>query len=74
MLLNGTWRQHKTPISNTAHTGNTRALDTNAVDRGVRVHMVNGRRANQGLSFIVVKTFIASKFNFVFVYFVAKVK
>ena len=28
MLLNGTWRQHKTLTSNTAHTGHTRALDT----------------------------------------------
>ena len=28
MLLNGTWRQHKTLTSNMSHTGHTRALDT----------------------------------------------
>ena len=47
MLLNGSWRQHKTLISNTAHTGHTRALDTERecqvthgdLDHGVRVHI-----------------------------------
>ena len=47
MLLNGTWRQHKTLTSNTAHTGHTRALDTEResqvmhgdLDHGVRVHI-----------------------------------
>jgi hypothetical protein len=49
MLLNGTWRQHKTLTSNTAHTGNSRALDTERdsqithgdLDHGVPVHILS---------------------------------
>ena len=47
MLLNGTWRQHKTLTSNTAHTGHIRALNTELdsqvthgdLDHGVCVHI-----------------------------------
>ena len=47
MLLNGTWRQHKTLTSNMAHTGHTRALNTEPdtqvthgdLDHGVCVHL-----------------------------------
>ena len=49
MLLNGTWRQHKTLTINTAQTGHTRALDTErdskvthgALYHGVCVHISN---------------------------------
>ena len=41
MLLNGTWRQHKTLTSNKAHTGHTRSLDTEHVGQ-VHVHMTSG--------------------------------
>ena len=40
MLLNGTWRQHKTLTSNKAHTGHIRALDTECVSQ-VHVHMTS---------------------------------
>ena len=42
MLLNGTWRQHNTLTSNMAHTGHTRALDTERegqVTHGVGFHI-----------------------------------
>ena len=50
MLLNGTWRQHKTLTSNTAYTAHTRALDTELdsqvthgdMDYGVRVQLWKG--------------------------------
>ena len=35
MLVNGTWRHHRTLTSNTAHTGHTTALDTGHVSLGM---------------------------------------
>ena len=49
MLVNGTWRQHKTLASNKAHTSHTTALDTGHVslvmhgelDHNICVHMTS---------------------------------